>query len=156
MYLVALGFIFGTWYLISYIQWLRNIYNPMSRLPGPIRLPIFGTKYRFIGVPREKILEIGKQNIVKYAPIFCTWTGSTAELQLIRAEYVEVIMNSTLHISKGKQYDRLKPWLGQGLLTSSGRRWFQHRKLITPTFHFKILENFMDVFIEKSQNTYES
>lgn len=32
-----------------------------------------------------------------------------------------------------------------------GRRWFQHRKLITPTFHFKILENFMDVFIEKSQ-----
>lgn len=31
-----------------------------------------------------------------------------------------------------------------------GERWFQHRKLITPTFHFKILEHFMEVFVEKT------
>lgn len=29
-----------------------------------------------------------------------------------------------------------------------GERWFQHRKLITPTFHFNILDGFCEVFAE--------
>ena len=28
----------------------------------------------------------------------------------------------------------------------SGLKWRQHRKILTPTFHFKILEEFIDVF----------
>lgn len=40
----------------------------------------------------------------------------------------------------------LNGWLGNGLLLSSGKTWFKMRKIITPTFHFKILEQFVDVF----------
>ena len=29
---------------------------------------------------------------------------------------------------------------------SAGQRWANHRKLLTPAFHFKVLENFVDVF----------
>lgn len=29
-------------------------------------------------------------------------------------------------------------------------KWQSHRKLITPTFHFKILDVFLEIFVEKS------
>ena len=35
--------------------------------------------------------------------------------------------------------------------TISGPKWKSHRKIITPTFHFKILEEFIDVFNSNGQ-----
>ncbi|KAK7861805.1 hypothetical protein R5R35_000573 [Gryllus longicercus] len=66
------------------------------------------------------------------------------------AEHVEAIFRSSVNIDKAFTYKFLEPWLGKGLLTSSGKKWHSHRKLITPTFHFKILEAFQEVFAEKS------
>lgn len=33
-----------------------------------------------------------------------------------------------------------------------GRKWYERRKIITPTFHFKILEQFVEIF-DKLGNT---
>lgn len=35
-------------------------------------------------------------------------------------------------------------------MSVSGERWHSHRKLITPTFHFNILESFVDVFVART------
>ncbi len=51
-------------------------------------------------------------------------------------------MNSTKLIDKSSEYDFLKPWLADGLLLSTGNKWFKMIKVITPTFHFKILDQF--------------
>lgn len=63
----------------------------------------------------------------------------------------EMVLNSTTrHLKKNLSYEMLKPWLGEGLVIAHGKKWHQHRKLITPAFHFKILEQFVDTFNHQS------
>lgn len=38
-------------------------------------------------------------------------------------------MSSPKHIDKSQEYDYLQPWLGTGLLTSYGKKWFHRRKV---------------------------
>lgn len=38
-----------------------------------------------------------------------------------------------------------------GLLTSTGKKWHQRRKIITPSFHFKILEHFTEIMESQGQ-----
>lgn len=52
---------------------------------------------------------------------------------------------------KGHEYKALLPFVGNGLLTSSGNRWFNLRKLITPAFHFQILERFIPIYEEQAE-----
>lgn len=48
-------------------------------------------------------------------------------------------------------YDDLLRWLGQGLITLKSQNWLAHRKAIAPSFHFNILEKFVEVFNEKGK-----
>ena len=43
-------------------------------------------------------------------------------------------------------YNLLKPWLGDGLLISQGKKWFRNRRLLTPAFHYEILKPYIKVY----------
>uniref|UniRef100_A0A6P7GGD6 Cytochrome P450 4C1-like n=1 Tax=Diabrotica virgifera virgifera TaxID=50390 RepID=A0A6P7GGD6_DIAVI len=57
-----------------------------------------------------------------------------------------LLLNNTKHLEKDVFYDLLHNWLGQGLLTSKGVEWHKRRKILTPAFHFSILQEFAEVF----------
>ena len=42
-------------------------------------------------------------------------------------------------------YRLIKPWIGDGLLVSSGQKWFRNRRLLTPAFHYEILKPYIQV-----------
>ncbi|CAG7785749.1 unnamed protein product, partial [Allacma fusca] len=63
---------------------------------------------------------------------------------------IEKVVNSHAIINKGSGYDFVVPWLGYGLLTQGGEKWYKRRRMLTPAFHFSILETFQHVFHEQS------
>ncbi|KAM4585096.1 cytochrome P450 4V8 [Odontesthes bonariensis] len=87
----------------------------------------------------------------KDAPLFKLWVGPVPFVILYHAETVEKILSNPIHLEKAFAYKFLHPWLGTGLLTSTGRKWRQRRKILTPTFHFSILADFLEVMNEQAE-----
>ncbi|CAF4995242.1 unnamed protein product, partial [Rotaria sp. Silwood1] len=55
------------------------------------------------------------------------------------------------NLTKSSDYVYLYPWLRTGLLTSSGAKWKNRRRIITPAFHDKeLLNNFIDIYNEQA------
>ncbi|XP_037949227.1 cytochrome P450 4d8-like [Teleopsis dalmanni] len=86
----------------------------------------------------------------KYGKIICYQIIRRLIIVTSDLELSEQVLSSNQHISKHRNYGILGLWLGTGLLISDGKKWFSRRKVITPAFHFKILEEFVDVFDQQS------
>ncbi|XP_053697820.1 cytochrome P450 4d2-like [Sabethes cyaneus] len=71
-------------------------------------------------------------------------------LQVTSAKTVEQIIHAKT-IRKSLIYDFMRPWLNEGLITAVGKKWAQRRKIITPAFHFKMLEEFLAIFNERAE-----
>nr|XP_022907367.1 cytochrome P450 4C1-like [Onthophagus taurus] len=148
--LLSIIIVIIVYFMFEWITRDRKI-RIINKIPGPIRIPILGTIYKPLLFPREELFKRAKVDIREYGPILKTWLGSTPVVHLFEPKDIELILNNSVQITKSWLYDTARPWLGDGLLTSTGQKWFTHRKLITPTFHFTILENFMEIFVEKSK-----
>lgn len=64
--------------------------------------------------------------------------------------HIDALLQGQHQLKKGTMYFALRGWLGDGLLLSRGKEWHTMRKIITPTFHFSILEQFVEVFDRQS------
>ncbi|XP_066236304.1 cytochrome P450 4V2 [Saccopteryx leptura] len=86
----------------------------------------------------------------RHQPLLKLWLGPVPVMAMYNAEVVEAILTSSRQIDKSYMYKFLEPWLGLGLLTSTGNKWRSRRKMLTPTFHFTILEDFLEVMNEQA------
>ncbi|XP_011558236.2 cytochrome P450 4d2 [Plutella xylostella] len=77
--------------------------------------------------------------------------GPLDQVIITKTEDIELILSSNVLIEKNFVYKFLEPWFGNGLLILTGKKWRSHRKMLTPAFHFKILESYVEVFQEEAQ-----
>uniref|UniRef100_A0A6P7HEA7 Cytochrome P450 4C1-like n=1 Tax=Diabrotica virgifera virgifera TaxID=50390 RepID=A0A6P7HEA7_DIAVI len=103
----------------------------------------------------EDVFKRDRANAKAYHPIYQQHSLPFAIVNLIAPEDIELILNNSKHIEKGAFYDFLHSWLGNGLLTSKGANWHKRRKILTPAFHFNILQEFVDVFNKETNHLVE-
>ncbi|GAB0090421.1 Cytochrome P450 [Sergentomyia squamirostris] len=77
------------------------------------------------------------------------WGFGLLQMNIINCRDIETVMSSSKHSDKNFMYKFLHPFLGTGLLTSNGKKWQHRRKILTPTFHFNILKEFLIIFHEE-------
>ncbi|CAB3369782.1 Hypothetical predicted protein [Cloeon dipterum] len=134
---------FSAWYLLT------KKAHEVDKVPGPPTLPLIGNSLSF-ATSREEAYKKMMQLTKTYYPLMRTWMGPNPVIHPLDPRTVEVILTSSQHITKSLEYGFISDWLGTGLLTSTGSKWHSRRKLLTPAFHFKILEQFVPVFAENT------
>ncbi|CAH1635271.1 unnamed protein product [Spodoptera littoralis] len=141
--------------ILWYAYWRmsrRHFYELAAKLHGPPGLPLLGNALEFTGGSHdifrnviEKSIPFDGESVVKI------WIGPRLLVFLYDPRDVELILSSHTHIDKADEYRFFKPWLGDGLLISTGQKWRSHRKLIAPTFHLNVLKSFIDLFNANSR-----
>ncbi|KAG8251981.1 hypothetical protein J6590_068706 [Homalodisca vitripennis] len=113
--------------------------------PGPRSYPIIGSLLEF-NYPKVEVTETLKQLSYKYGPVYSIKMGMEPVVCIRSPHDFEAVLGSTTIIDKAPLYWPLYPWLNRGLLTSGGSKWRKHRKILTPAFHFRVLDKFVPVF----------
>ncbi|XP_046438964.1 cytochrome P450 4C1-like isoform X4 [Daphnia pulex] len=142
IFCVALAAIFFFYLKFEYSSYVRTI----DLIPGPPKVPFFGNALSIPLDPFGALQTISVEWPKKYGHFRRGWFGLNGYIDISCPIAAEEILSSQKFIDKGKEYSLLMPWLGEGLLTSTGDRWRKRRRLLTPAFHFQILDNFFDTF----------
>ncbi|XP_007517755.1 cytochrome P450 4V2-like [Erinaceus europaeus] len=145
----------GTILIVNLLQMLARYARKWLQMRA---IPTVAGAYPFVGHalmmkpdPRDFFQQlIYHSEEYRHMPLMKLWIGPLPMVALYNADNVETILTSSRQIDKSYIYKFLEPWLGLGLLTSTGNKWRSRRKMLTPTFHFTILEDFLDVMNEQA------
>ncbi|XP_066911621.1 cytochrome P450 4V2-like [Clytia hemisphaerica] len=106
-----------------------KIYPFIGQLPGLSQLneeDFFREHFKWLGDKDTKIM----------------WLGVDKYLITRDQKVIEKLLVSNTNITKSVSYWILNDWLGSSLLLTTGIHWRNKRKMLTPSFHFNILDNF--------------
>ncbi|CAJ0939662.1 unnamed protein product, partial [Mesorhabditis belari] len=90
------------------------------------------------------------ENPLRDHGVMKVWVGPVPMVFLASCDAAKPVLESNTLITKPSQYNIVKQWIGEGLLISTGKKWYARRKMITPTFHFNILQGFYEIFFAQA------
>lgn len=138
--------------LVLYDWRLRqsDAYRAARQYPGGMMLPLLGNILEVLVKDPMQAFSYARSSARKYGRSYRQWIFGYAVLNIIRIREAELILSSAKHTRKSIIYRFLAPLMGDGLLCSKGSKWQTRRKILTPAFHFNILNNFLQVFQEEA------
>ncbi|XP_012540588.1 cytochrome P450 4g15 [Monomorium pharaonis] len=132
----------------------RHMLELAEKIPGPEGLPIIGNLFLLIGSSDTMFRNLYRKSF-EFDQVIKIWLGPKLLVFLMDPRDVEIVLSSHVYIDKSSEYRFFQPWLGNGLLISTGSKWRAHRKLIAPTFHLNVLKTFIDLFNANSRAVVE-
>ncbi|XP_044297213.1 cytochrome P450 4B1-like [Varanus komodoensis] len=137
--------------LLKAIQLLRRrqeLLKVLSAFPGPAGHWLYGHIFELS--PVSVVFKKAEEWSHSYPYAFPIWFGSfSACVTVTHPEYAKVLLART-DPKDNFTYQNLIPWIGKGLLVLHGPKWFQHRKLLTPGFHYTILKPYITLMAEST------
>ncbi|XP_069498349.1 cytochrome P450 4B1-like [Ambystoma mexicanum] len=124
----------------------QRLVKALKSFPGPRVHWLYGNTHKFQRDGGD--LDIVVSWAKKYPNIFPVWFGNFTPLLFIsHPDYAKAIFG------RGDPKNDLGinfaiPWIGKGLLILSGQKWFQHRRLLTPAFHYDVLKPYVKLTSE--------
>jgi cytochrome P450 family 4 len=148
LYFVILICFFVGWYYNKFHETVALA----CKLPGPKKLPILGNALDLANKSPPELLKLFEKFHKDSPKVTCFLIGPQPEILISNPEDAEAFLSSQKLIDKSDEYNFIGEWMGTGLLISTGQKWFQRRKIITPAFHFKILDQFVEIFDKHSSS----
>ncbi|BES94576.1 cytochrome P450 [Nesidiocoris tenuis] len=156
---IILSFLLAVCAFIFHVGYFGHIsirlLKKMRKLRGPWENFIFGSGLTVIRLKEYELLPYYSNILNEFKGFMRIWIFAFPYVVTDDPDFLEVVFNSKNN-DKGFEYSYLHPWLKEGLLVSTGRKWFERRKTLTPSFHFKILgdnvssiENNAKIFVKK-------
>ncbi|XP_026507716.1 cytochrome P450 4B1-like isoform X1 [Terrapene carolina triunguis] len=133
--------------LLKVIQLCRRrqqLLKALDCFPGPPRHWLYGHAHELQDQELNKVISWAE----KYPCAHSVWFGGfLGFLNIYHPEYAKAVY------SRGDPkaddfYHFFVPWTGQGLLILNGPKWFQHRRLLTPGFHYDILKSYVTMMAD--------
>ncbi|XP_043316218.1 cytochrome P450 4A25-like isoform X2 [Cervus canadensis] len=123
-------------------QWLLKA---LHHFPSPPSHWFYGHKREF---QEETELPHLLKSVEKYPTACVRWLwGTRAFVLLYDPDYMKLVLGRSdpkAHVF----YRHLKPCIGKGLLLLEGQTWFQHRRMLTPAFHYDILKPYVGLMAD--------
>lgn len=134
--------------LFSLLLRRQKLARAMDSFPGPPTHWLFGHALEI-----QKLGSLDK--VVSWAQQFPhahpLWFGQfIGFLNIYEPDYAKAVY-SRGDPKAADVYDFFLQWIGKGLLVLDGPKWFQHRKLLTPGFHYDVLKPYVAIFAESTR-----
>ena len=144
--LLCIGICF---YLILKVVWGR-ITSKYASIYCPSNVPIFGSLL-CLELDSLKLHKQWNEIDMRGNHLAVLWLAWKPTIRSAKSEHAKMVLGTQLHMEKAFFYNFLHEWLNTGLLTSYGEKWNHRRRLITPAFHFSILNEFVPIFEKQAQ-----
>ncbi|XP_040087175.1 cytochrome P450 4A24-like [Oryx dammah] len=120
-------------------QWLLKA---LHQFPSPPSHWFYGHKKEF---QEESELPLLLERVEKYPRACVRWLwGTSALVSVYDPDYMKMVLGrSDPKPHRSSKY--LNSWIGTGLLLLEGQKWFQHRRMLTPAFHYDILKPYVGI-----------
>ncbi|NXS60561.1 CP4B1 protein, partial [Brachypteracias leptosomus] len=142
---VVIGVIFVLVKVAQFYWERKKVIKAMEAFPGPPKHWLYGHNHL---VTADNVLNQLMSLAEEYPYAFPRWLGPVLPSLIIHhPEYAKSILGQTDRKPK-VPYKFIVPWIGEGLLILSGTKWFQHRKLLTPAFHYDVLKSYVALMLD--------